>query len=162
MGEELTDISLKELVESDKIIYLTPYKEEAEFHKQRMGEEGGDLKFYVDKETNIAVPLQMRLYTNRDFILVSNQPIMELRYTQSGFMASLLKFNSLDVELPFGYSVRNQKRAPGNGKEYFPDFDSGWNGCEKATPLEAKIEFIFNPNTPFSINTVSVVKYRLQ
>lgn len=157
----LTPVKLVELVDSDRIVYLIAYEGEDEYYRKQLTEAGNNLTFYVDKETNLALPLRMQLYTNRDLTLIPNQPIGALKYEQDRFMAPFMKFHAMGVELPFGYEFDNRRRFPGGDQgTYFEDSESEWKSDDQGKPLEARVDLKFNKEGR-ATSAISIVRYQL-
>ena len=164
----LTPVKLVELVDSDRIIQPD---DEIERCREKLMKVGYDITFYVDKETNLALPLKMLLFTNRGDTLIPNQPVAALGYEQDGFMASLPQFHALGVELSCGYEFNNVRNFPGDppGEEtpYFPtsewleempNYESGWKSNDQGKPLEARMELKFDSDGR-ATRAITIVRY---
>jgi hypothetical protein len=160
----LTPVKLVELVDSDRIIQPDG---EIELCREKLMKVGYDITFYVNKETNLALPLKMLLFTNRGDTLIPNQPVASLGYEQDGFMASLPQFHALGVELSCGYEFNNIRNSSDEDEPYFPtstwlenvpNSPSGWKNNEQGKPLEARIELKFDGDGR-ATRAITIVRY---
>jgi len=164
-NKKLKAVTLKDLVESDRIIYLTPYRSEREYHKKTLSNIGDELVFYIDEKTDLATPLTMKLYSNGiEHTLIPNCPVDTLTYEKEGwthflnFSAPL--FDLLGIRLPCGYGFNNRRRSPAGKKGlYFKATRSGWKNDEQGEILEARVEYTFEDGV--MKKGKSIIKYKV-
>ncbi len=153
--DNLIPITLKDLIKSDSIEYLTPYDHEKEIIINGYSNMKETLTFYVEE----GIDLKLKFFTNNDYTIIPNQPIGKITYENFDFHEFPPKFHARGVRFK-NIEFINQRRAPAGDKgTYFEASESGWKNDYQGQTLEAKTDFEFKDN--MIIKSTTTIEYKL-
>ncbi|MBI2135376.1 hypothetical protein HYU09_05275 [Candidatus Woesearchaeota archaeon] len=149
----LSAVSIAELVDSGNVEILTKEEDLAALHKNQLKDIGARLKFYVDRQSGLSLPLRMRLVT-AGHVLMPNMPVSAVTYEQyagDGVGVHLPWYEGTAIVFPenkavigldkrCGYAFDNKmRRAFGKADPFFAPEESGWKSDQQGRTLETNI-----------------------
>jgi len=158
-AENLTKVTLRELYHGERISYDL-LEEMAGYAKDDAWEFRNELAFYVDKETNLALPLKIMLFPKAPGNpgptgMFPNQPVMQID------VRGEVRFYGKSVTLPmggYGYEFVNVRGYPATGEPYFEE--NNWGILQEAKLLEARLDMKFD-DFYNKKEVLSVVRYKI-
>lgn len=150
----LTKISLQELLDSERIIYEEGYALDyiPTFIKKPLSEGSSRLKFYVDKKTELSLPLRLILVNGHSF--VPNIPIH-----RADFQGEIYFDNTISPFFDFGarYTIMNVGSV---WESWFGESESGWRDTEEMVLSESCTKRTWNKNGSKVDSFIKYVKYK--